>query len=193
MVYRHPGCLAYREFVMRICLVRHTTPLVDAAQPAEAWGVGDEGRAQAAELVPSLAEAGATVIVTSPELKARITAEIIAEGLGIPLREDERLREQGLGAVPFYGDHDAFHARVQEHFAHPDLKVLGQETSRQAGARFQQVVRELGAGEVPILVSHGRIISAWLASQVALDAHEIWQNLRMPDAIQVDIDEGLPR
>ncbi|MEJ7839088.1 MAG: histidine phosphatase family protein [Thermomicrobiales bacterium] len=172
----------------RLCLVRHTTPLIDPDRPAEEWNVGEEGRAQAESILPTLEEIGATVIVSSPELKAQITAEILAHGSGLPLRNDERLREQGLGAVPFYGGHDEFHEKVREHFAHPEIKLLGNESSRAAAHRFDLVVREFGKDELPVLVSHGRILSAWLASQVDLDAYDIWQSLLMPDALFVEMN-----
>jgi broad specificity phosphatase PhoE len=172
----------------RLCLVRHTTPLIDQDRPAEEWGVGEEGRAQAEEIVPTLEEIEATIIVASPEPKARITAEILAQGSGLQLRVDDRLREQGLGAVPWYGGHDEFHSVVREHFALPEMKILGNESSRAAANRFNEVVQGFGPTEVPVLVSHGRIISAWLATQIALDAFDIWQNLQMPDALFIEMN-----
>ena len=172
----------------RLCLVRHTTPLIDQDRPAEEWGVGEEGRAQVESILPTLEEIGPTIIVTSPEPKARITAEILAQGTGLELRIDDDLREQGLGAVPWYGGHDEFHSMVREHFALPEMTILGNESSRAAATRFNHVVQGFTPTEVPVLVSHGRIMSAWLASQIALDAFDIWQNLQMPDALLVDID-----
>jgi broad specificity phosphatase PhoE len=171
----------------RLCLVRHTTPVVDPDRPAEDWTIGDEGRQQVEAILPTIEEIGPTAIVTSPELKARLTAEILAQGLGLAMRIDDNLREQGLGAVPFYGGHDEFHEMVREHFALPEMTILGNESSRAAADRFNRVVQSFGPREVPVLVSHGRIMSAWLASQVALDAFDIWQNLQMPDALLVEI------
>ena len=44
-----------------------------------------------------------------------------------------------------------------------------------------------GDATIPVVVSHGRVLSAWLASRVAMpaeraDAATIWTRLRMPDA-----------
>jgi broad specificity phosphatase PhoE len=161
--------------------------VVDPDRPAEEWAIGDEGRQQVESILPTIAEIGPTVIVTSPELKARLTAEILAQGTGLEMRIADNLREQGLGAVPFYGGHDEFHELVREHFALPEMKILGNESSRTAANRFNEVVQSFGPREVPVLVSHGRIMSAWLATQIALDAFDIWQNLQMPDALLVDI------
>jgi broad specificity phosphatase PhoE len=171
----------------RLCLVRHTTPEVNPDRPAEEWAVGEEGRLQVEAIVDEVREIGPTAIVSSPELKARVTAEILAQGTGLDVRIDDRLAEQGLGAVPFYGGHDEFHARVREHFSLPDAVILGNESSRAAASRFNEVVQAFGPNDVPVLVSHGRILSAWLASQVALDAYDIWENLQMPDALLVEI------
>lgn len=175
----------------RLCLVRHTTPLIDPDLPAEEWGVGEEGRAQVDEILPTLEEIGATIIVTSPEPKARITAEILAHGTGLALQIDDDLKEQGLGTVPWYGGHDEFHSIVRNHFALPERIILGSESSRAAAQRFDRAVKGLIKNEVPVLVSHGRIMSAWLTTQIDLDAFEIWQNLKMPDALLVDMNTRL--
>lgn len=172
----------------RLCLVRHTTPVVDPGRPAEEWEVDEEGRQQAEALVEQIAAASPTVIASSPERKAVVTAEIIAQGLGLELRIAPDLREQGLEPIPWFEDRELFEAKVREHFQRSEAVVLGNESSRAAARRFNAVVRTFGPEEVPVLVSHGRIISAWLASQIALDAFEIWQNLRMPDALQVDVE-----
>ena len=45
----------------RLCLVRHTTPLIDQDRPSEEWGVGEEGRAQVESILPTLEEIGPTI------------------------------------------------------------------------------------------------------------------------------------
>lgn len=175
----------------RLCLVRHTTPLIDPDRPAEEWDVGEDGRAQVTEILPTLEEVAATIIVSSPAPKARITAEILSQGSGLPLQFDDNLKEQGLGTVPWFPDQDEFCAIVRDHFALPEQIILGTESSRAAAQRFDRVVKGLIRDEIPVLVSHGRIMSAWLASQVDLDAFDIWQNLQMPDALLVDMNTRL--
>ncbi len=64
------------------------------------------------------------------------------------------------------------------------------ESARAAGLRFADAVQSLlvrPEGEVPVIVSHGRIMSSWLGSVSGIFAWEIWTELRMPDLIEVDL------
>ncbi|MCU1617498.1 MAG: hypothetical protein JWO98_5038, partial [Frankiales bacterium] len=61
----------------------------------------DEGRAQASRIAPQLLAAAlgpaSTVVVSSDLTRAAETATALTEILGVPVRLDPRLREQGLG------------------------------------------------------------------------------------------------
>lgn len=56
------------------------------------------GRAQAAAAAARLVGAGVTRAVTSPLSRARETAEIVADHLGVPLEIDADLKERAFGA-----------------------------------------------------------------------------------------------
>ena len=64
----------------RLVLVRHARVRLDPEVPPERWELTDEGRADGAERLAALfvAFAGVEAVVTSPEPKARATAEPIA-------------------------------------------------------------------------------------------------------------------
>jgi len=69
----------------------------DAARP-----LSDKGVAQAERLARHLSAVGFTadVVLTSPKIRARQTADIVAAALGLKVREDERLAGSlGLGAI----------------------------------------------------------------------------------------------
>ncbi len=79
----------------QLFLLRHA----HAGDP-EAWSGSDDerplsptGEAQAERLASFLRGVGVTVdvAITSPKVRARRTAEIVAGGLGVPVRIDERL------------------------------------------------------------------------------------------------------
>jgi phosphohistidine phosphatase len=76
---------------MHLILVRHAKA-ADGA-PDELRPLTSEGRAQARRLAEQLHtdEVRPDAIVTSPLLRARQTAEIIAEALGADVLQDERL------------------------------------------------------------------------------------------------------
>ncbi|MEO9191608.1 MAG: histidine phosphatase family protein [Acetobacteraceae bacterium] len=56
------------------------------------------GLAQARSAAPLLANRGIRTIVSSPLSRARVTADIAAEALGLPVAIDEGLREVAFGA-----------------------------------------------------------------------------------------------
>lgn len=70
-------------------------------QSPEAGGLTARGLDQAARTAGVLAgrHPGATAIFSSDLLRARQTADVLAEVLDLPVREDFRLREQNLGAL----------------------------------------------------------------------------------------------
>jgi phosphohistidine phosphatase len=74
---------------MRLILVRHAHA-VDGT-PDELRPLSDTGREQARELAARLASTLPDVVLSSPLLRARETADAIARASGAPLRVDERL------------------------------------------------------------------------------------------------------
>ena len=60
--------------------------------------LNDTGRAQARELARSLAEEPIDAVYSSDLLRARETAEIVAERLGLPVEVDQGLREIDVGS-----------------------------------------------------------------------------------------------
>ena len=74
---------------MRLYLVRHAHS--DPGDPDELRPLSKKGRKQAQALAEQLAEARPELVLTSPLLRARETAEAIAKAAGSPLRVDERL------------------------------------------------------------------------------------------------------
>jgi phosphohistidine phosphatase len=70
--------------------------------PDERRPLSDKGEKQADRLGRFLAGVGfePDAIITSPKLRAAQTAKLVAERLGLPVGEDERLaREVGIGAL----------------------------------------------------------------------------------------------
>jgi broad specificity phosphatase PhoE len=122
---------------------------------------------------------------------------LIAESLELPMSIDERIAEQGAGPDEFLEDYNEFRALVRQHFESPDDLVFRREPSRAAGERFGQCVascRERAEGtDVPVLVSHGRIMASWLGSLVNRPAWDIWNEFRMPDLIEVHLDKATYR
>ncbi len=79
----------YPQRLVRLYLVRHAHS--DPGEPDELRPLSEKGREQARELAARLAEAGPELVLSSPLLRARETAEAIARAAGTPLRVDDRL------------------------------------------------------------------------------------------------------
>jgi broad specificity phosphatase PhoE len=173
----------------RLYLVRHAEPDIDPTLPASEWPLTARGVASTRRLAATLSDFGPTVIVSSPERKAVETANLIAESLEIAVAVDARVSEHGAGPDAFINDYAEFRAMVQRHFEEASDVVFRQESSLEAGARFAACAGELcQADDIPVLVSHGRIMASWLAELSGTPAWEIWTNLRLPDLIEVDLD-----
>jgi 2,3-bisphosphoglycerate-dependent phosphoglycerate mutase len=122
------------------------------------------------------------LVVSSPEPKARETAELLAERLGIELRESDGLREQERRSVGWL-ERAELEAGIRRLLAEPDRVVFGEESAAEALARFSRAVEALGDGAV--VVSHGTVISLYAAAQTGRDAFELWRSLELPDLVVV--------
>jgi phosphohistidine phosphatase len=74
---------------MRLFLVRHAK--ADPGSPDELRRLNDKGRKQARKLAKQLATERPDLVLSSPLLRARETADPIARAAGVPLRVDDRL------------------------------------------------------------------------------------------------------
>jgi broad specificity phosphatase PhoE len=142
--------------------------------------------AEGRRLCPGLAERIAThdpdVVVSSPEPKARETALLVAGALGLAVRESDDLREQARRSVGWL-EREELVAGIRRLFAEPADVVFGEESAADALARFSRAVEGLGPGAV--VVSHGTVISLYVAARTGRDAFEIWSGLELPDLLVV--------
>ena len=87
--------------VQRFLLVRHgqSTFNVEGRLPSQLPNVPltDEGRRQAHQAAIAMAGLNLSAVCSSPLERARETAEIIARGWGLPVREEPRLKDTEMG------------------------------------------------------------------------------------------------
>ena len=119
--------------------------------------LNDTGRAQARALVEVLRESGVdwSAVVSSPLVRARETAEIIADGLGAPLGPayDELVERD-------YGRHEGQPDDAAKK-ADPSVETLDAVVARGV-AGLNRIGEELGDRHV-VVVAHGSIIRYTLA------------------------------
>jgi alpha-ribazole phosphatase/probable phosphoglycerate mutase len=148
----------------------------------------DQGRAQVAGLVDFVRTLKPDLIVTSPLVRARQSAEIIATGLGggVPLREDPQIAEvrygrwEGMDYEELIVDDE-----YQRYCAEPILSSTpGGETIGEVQARgVEAVMRTLGEadGQRVVFVSHGDIIRTVLCHFMALELRH-FRRIRIDNA-----------
>ena len=171
----------------RLLLVRHGLPELDPARPAPDWMLSDEGRSRCAPLAAAVARHAPEHVYSSPEPKALETARLVApSGIGVTVRED--LREHDGRAVPWL-ERDELERMIGETFARPNELVLGGETAAEALARFAGAVGDVErahADRTVAVVSHGTVISLFVAARTGVDGYAFWRALGMPALVVLD-------
>lgn len=173
----------------QLVLVKHAQPILEAELPPRAWQLSVAGERQASELAERLRPYLPFHLFTSPEPKARRTCELVTAALGLSFGQDDDLRELDRRAGPILSD--AGHRDLNRAiFQQRDRAVAGAESANAALARFAAAVQKLATGEENVVViTHGTVISLFVASCNTVDAFAVWQDLacgefvvlRMPD------------
>jgi broad specificity phosphatase PhoE len=130
--------------------------------------LNETGRAQAAGLAELAAGHGFLKLWTSPLLRARQTAEIVGERIGLAPVEDARLVETDTGdwTDRWFSDMEAEHPEQMAAFRRgdPEFAFPGGESYREQTARVMAALRDIAADTRPTLVvCHAMVIRLALA------------------------------
>jgi broad specificity phosphatase PhoE len=172
-----------------LILVKHSLPEIVENVPAHAWELSSEGRTRVGKLAGKLRQYQPEVIVSSAEPKARQTAELICENLGVDVVVMDGLHEHDRSGVPFYSN-DKFQSRIQELFEKPDELVFGSETATQALLRFRESIELIMTfydDKRLAIVSHGTVISLFVSWLTGVDGYSLWKELGLPSFILLDL------
>jgi 2,3-bisphosphoglycerate-dependent phosphoglycerate mutase len=181
--------------VTRILLVRHAQSV-----PPSVGGPGeserpltDAGIRQAEQLVPVLAAAGASRVLSSPYLRAVQTVEPTARAGGLVVERRDELREWVSGLEP----RPDWQARYRDAWTRPTAAFGAGEThealTRRAVRALEQIRDETTVGETVVVGSHGTWISrALLGLGCPVDA-DFWFAMPMPAVYEVVLGGRSPR
>lgn len=171
-----------------IYLVRHASPVIQPSVPSPAWPLSERGVAEAEALARRAAAWSLRAVYTSVEQKARSTALILAgpQALLSPSVVDglEELR------IDEWRDNaDDFSELVRRVLEDPEASFRGAERAATAAERFDGAMRLVADGAAPAaVVSHGRVMTAWLASVGAIDdPFAFWRSIPMPAWASVEV------
>lgn len=181
-----------------LLLVRHARPLLRSGQPASRWLIDPEALTEVDALahaltasLPSVSDKKvASTVVASHEPKAVSTAHELARVWGRSVSQASGLEEHHRGPLPIVDDF-TWRATVGRLFTNPETLVFGDETGAEAQRRFSAGVdgvlaaaRSRGEG-LTTIVSHGTVITLYLAAANHLDSIEFWASLALPEALLV--------
>lgn len=173
---------------VRVILAKHAQPVLDPSKPAREWQLGAAGLAQAHRLAAALRPFTPLRLVSSPELKAVRTSEVVAAALGVGMTIAEDLRELDRPVLPILSsaDHEALNERL---FIDFDQPVLGVESARAALARFDRAVADLVRApdsRALVIVAHGTVIALLVSAHNAIDAFKFWKALKCSSFVVLD-------
>ncbi len=179
-------------------LVRHAMAVADPAVDPARWELGPAGRAAAADLALRARLGRVHAIVSSPEPKARATADAVAAQVGVDVEVDDRLVE---ARRPWVGE--GYRKLAHRYLAGAD--VDGWEPRAEVAARVEAAVAERRAagaadavGDI-VVVGHGLGLSLHLGAVLpaGFDLYGFWCRLAFPDAWRLDREaltlERVPR
>lgn len=172
-----------------LILVKHSLPEIVESIPAREWTLSEAGRSRARKLAELLLPYKPEIIVSSIEPKARETASILAENLSLHVRTHEGLHEHDRNSSPYYS-REEFQERVRELFKMPDALVFGEETATQALVRFREAIDSILKSYEDhniVIVSHGTVISLFVAWLTGCNGYALWQELGLPSFVALDM------
>jgi probable phosphoglycerate mutase len=175
----------------RLYLVRHGQTEFNASGRVQGHtesALTERGRDEADRTGRALAGRGIQTLYTSDLGRARETAERIAVCLGLPIRNDPRLREVAFGELEgrTWGELDAYFHRAEREgrgdwFTHVPL---GGESRAQMQQRAVATLTELSRehqGETLLVVSHGGFIGFFLRHVLSIHSSTRYVGFRTPN------------
>jgi broad specificity phosphatase PhoE len=164
--------------VTRLLLVRHGESTWNAERRWQGWAdppLSPRGEEQARQAARALAASGLTAVVCSDLQRARRTAELLGEALGLgPPRVEPGLRERNVGewsGLTLEEIEDRWPGALEEYRSGRYFRPPGGEDSETLVARVEAAlgrVAERFAGGTPLVVAHGGVIRT-LERRLALD------------------------
>lgn len=170
----------------RLLLARHGQSLSNAVkrfQGHQDVALSDLGLRQAAALGQAIRHRPLAAVYTSPLQRARRTAEIAVEGLGVAVTEVHELRELSLGEWEGMtvdeisrqpGDPYAQWVRDPVACLPPGAEPLADVQARVVRA-MDAIAAAHPNGQETLVVCHGGVISAYLAHCLGLPLSSIWR------------------
>ena len=170
----------------QLYLIRHASPIIQPGDPARDWPLSERGITEAQTMAGAAADWGIEALYCSSEAKARGTALIIGDAIGLAPGVVDAFDE--LKMADWIGNADEFNEAVRAILEGDTPR--GAESRDDAARRFADGVSIVAGGPMPAaIVSHGRILTAYLAQHRTLESpFDYWRSIPMPGWTRLDLD-----
>lgn len=168
--------------------VRHAeSPFLEGKERSR--GLSAEGSLTAVRVKDVLLGEGIDAIISSPYQRAKDTVQPLADALGLPITEQEDLRERMVGDFQGHSFLDAKKILFQD----PTTSFPGGESSKSAQSRAVQVLKEIlnmHIGKSVVIGTHGDIMTLMLQHYDQRFDYHFWLGTTLPDIYRAEFEEG---
>lgn len=169
-------------------LVRHAMATCDPGRDPSRWELDPGSHEAASDLARRARLAPVVAVLSSPEPKARATADAFATRSGLPVIDDARLEE---ARRPWVGD--GYRSAAHRYLAgdEPDGWERRAEVAARVGQAVADLRAEVGDGGELVVVGHGLALALHLEAVLGgrFDPYGFWCRLAFPDAWRIDREE----
>lgn len=171
-----------------LILIRHAQTQIDPTRSSHEWQLTPKGQRRSTLLAEQLRPYHITRLITSDEHKSIHTGALVAQQLGITSQPAPDLHETKRDTIPYYDVIADFHAAVAAAMHSPDDLLFGEETFTHARQRFAQAIdtllaqyaADLETHQSVAVVTHGTVMSLYLAHISQQPVYPLWRSLGLP-------------
>jgi broad specificity phosphatase PhoE len=171
----------------KLVFLRHFRTRIERDKPASEWTLDETGIKEMREMIEGGRFEGFDRIISSTEMKARITAEAISERHGTPIELSDDIVEVNRD----YGFIEGNYRRVVERYlSEADGFDHPWEEMSHVRARALRFVERLKAETGNILVvSHGMFLSILQSRYFGQPPADFWKSLAFGQMLEVDYEK----
>ncbi len=168
-----------------VVFLRHFQTRVEPDVPAAEWELSADGEAAEQEWMDAADLDRFAAVVSSPEPKARHTAEAVAERTGLDVTVLDGLAEVDRSGEGFVNDHETYLAMAETWLdGEADFDWEDRDAVRE---RTRDVLAELDGMDGPVLVvTHGLWLAALRAAVEDVDPYPVWMEMTFGETWTVD-------
>ena len=171
----------------KLYFLRHFKPKVDKNKPVSEWKLDEEGLKEMNKLLINNRFENINKIFTSPEFKAKLTAEKINKRYNISIIECKEIAEVDRSKAGFIeGDYTKL---VELYLTESDFKYIW-ENINNVKDRIKKFLRKIKKEEGNILIiSHGMLLSILLSKYFNKDIVDFWKSLKFGHILEADYEK----